>query len=107
MNAPQHEPPVKECLEIADCQKGDASAAYLTYRLFLHKFSAMTAIEQRRLKGLLKTAVTEVLEERQDLLRDAFRETFEDMAMLRAIQAGQKTPIVSRKKIFQRLDRGA
>ncbi|HEX3799461.1 MAG TPA: hypothetical protein VH413_12245 [Verrucomicrobiae bacterium] len=60
----------------------------------------MTAIQERRLKGLLKAAVTEVLEERQDLLRDALRESLEDMAILHAIQTGEKTPLVSRKKVF-------
>ena len=63
----------------------------------------MTAVEERRLKGLLKTAVAEVLEERQDLLRDALRESVEDMAVLRAIQIGEKTPIISRKKVFRTL----
>ena len=67
----------------------------------------MTAVEERRLKGLLKTAVTEVLAERQDLLRDAIRESFEDVALVRAIQLGEATPLTSRKKIFQRLDRAA
>ena len=66
----------------------------------------MTVVEERRLKGLLKTAVAEVLQERQDLLRDALRESFEDMAMVRAVQAGEKSPITSRKKVFQRLERG-
>lgn len=65
----------------------------------------MTAIEERRLKGLLKSAVTEVLEERQDLLRDAVRESFEDAALMRAIQLGEKSPVTSRKKISQRLGR--
>jgi hypothetical protein len=67
----------------------------------------MTAVEERRLKGLLKTAVAEVLAERQDLLRDALSESLEDMSMIRAIQAGEKSPIISRKKIFRRLDRAA
>jgi hypothetical protein len=67
----------------------------------------MTAIEERHLKGLLKTAVAEVLEEHRDLLRDAIRESFEEMALLRAIQLGEKSPIISRKKIFQRLERAA
>ncbi len=67
----------------------------------------MTAVEERRLKGLLKTAVTEVLEERRDLLRDAVRESFEDAALMRAIQIGEKSRITSRKKIFQRLERAA
>jgi len=67
----------------------------------------MTAVEERRLKGLVKTAVAEILEERQDLLRDAIRESFEDLAMMRAIQLGEKTPSTSRKRIFQRLRRVA
>jgi hypothetical protein len=65
------------------------------------------AVEERRLKGLLKTALAEVLEERQDLLRDALRDTLEDMALVRAIQAGEKTRLVSRKRIFRQLDRKA
>jgi hypothetical protein len=67
----------------------------------------MTALEERRLKGLLKTAVAEVLAERQDLLRDALRESLEDMALLRAIQLGEKSPIIRRKKVFRRLERAA
>ena len=67
----------------------------------------MTATEERRLKVLLKDAVTEVLEERQDILRAALQESLEDMAMLKAIQDGERSPLVSRKKIFQRLARAA
>jgi len=67
----------------------------------------MTAAEERRLKALLKDAVTEVLEERQDILRAALQASLEDMAMLKAIQDGEKSPLVSRKKIFQRLSRAA
>ena len=67
----------------------------------------MTATEERRLKVLLKDAVTEVLEERQDILRAALQESLEDMAMLKAIQDEEKSPHVSRKKIFQRFDRAA
>ena len=67
----------------------------------------MTAIEERRLKTLLKDAVTEVLEERQDILRAAVQESLEDAAMLRAIQSGEKSRPVSRAQIFQRLARAA
>jgi hypothetical protein len=62
----------------------------------------MTAVEERRIKVLLKDAVVEVLEERQDLLREALQESLEDMAMLKAIQQGEKTRLTNRKKIFQR-----
>jgi hypothetical protein len=67
----------------------------------------MTAVEERRIKVLLKDAVVEVLEERQDLLREALQESLEDMALLKAIQQGEKTRLTSRGKIFQRLARAA
>ena len=67
----------------------------------------MTAAEERRIKVLLKDAVVEVLEERHDLLRAALQESLEDMAMLKAIQDEEKSPRVSRKKIFQRFARAA
>jgi PII-like signaling protein len=67
----------------------------------------MTVVEERRLKVLLKDAVTEVLEERRDILRAAVQESLEDATMFRAIQAGEKSRPVSRNKIFQRLARAA
>ena len=67
----------------------------------------MTVVEERRLKGIVKTAVAEVLTERPDLLRDALRESLEDMANIRAIQLGEKSPLINRKKIFRRLERAA
>ena len=59
------------------------------------------------MRGLLNSALTEVLEERGDLLRDALRESLEDVALIRAIQHGEKSPPASRRKIFQRLERVA
>lgn len=67
----------------------------------------MTATDEHRLKGLLKSALTEALEECGDILRDAVRESFEDAAMLRAIREGEKSPLISRRKVLQRLERGA
>jgi hypothetical protein len=65
----------------------------------------MTALEEHRIKALLKDAVVEVLEERRDLLREALQESVEDMGMLRAIHAGEKSRLTSREKVFQRLGR--
>jgi hypothetical protein len=65
----------------------------------------MTAVEERRIKSLLKDVVVEVLEEHRDLLREAVQEGLEDVAMMRAIQDGEKSRLTSRKKIFQRLAR--
>ena len=67
----------------------------------------MTAVEERRIKVLLKDAVVEVLQERHDLLREALQESLEDLAMLRAIQAGEKSPRISRQMILQRLERAS
>ena len=67
----------------------------------------MTTLEERRIKGLLKEAVVEVLKERHDLLREALQESLEDLGMLRAIQDGEKSRLVSRTRIFQRLARTA
>jgi hypothetical protein len=67
----------------------------------------MTALEARRLKSLMKDAVLEVLQERPDLLCEALRDSLEDLAMLRAIQAGEKSRLTSRKKVFQQLARAA
>ena len=51
--------------------------------------------------------MVEVLEERPDLLREAFGEGLENMAMIRAIQVGEKWPMISRKKVFRKLERAA
>ena len=67
----------------------------------------MTALEERRIKGLLKEAVVEVLQERHDLLREALLESLEDVALLKAIQDGEKSRLTSRKKVMQRLVRPA
>ncbi len=56
---------------------------------------------------MLKKAVVEVSEERCDLLRDALGEGLEEIAMIRAIQEGEKTLGVSRKQIFQQLGKAA
>lgn len=65
------------------------------------------ALEVRRLKGLLKRAVAEGLESPRDLRREGVRERFEDLALTRAIPHGEKSPPVSRRRIFQRLERPA
>jgi len=39
------------------------------------------------------------------LLRDALEESLEEIAMVRAIQEGEKTPKVTRKHIFRHLEK--
>jgi len=63
-------------------------------------------IENEKLKALLKSAIVEVLEERQDLLQDAVAAALEDVGMARAIAQGERTPHVSRADVFSSLDGG-
>jgi hypothetical protein len=65
---------------------------------------AEVPLEDASLKALFKAALTEVPEERKDLLRDVIEETLEDIALVRAIEAGQHTEEVSRTDVFSVLE---
>lgn len=62
------------------------------------------SINQEQLKNLIKTALVEVLEERQDLLHDAIEDAIEDVAFARAIEEGESTELVQREEIFKLLE---
>ena len=64
---------------------------------------AQTLIEEGRLKELLKAAIVEVLEERRELVLDVFEEALEDLALARAIEEGERSPLVSRDEVFKLL----
>ena len=59
------------------------------------------SINQEQLKNVIKTALVEVLEERQDLLYDAIEDAIEDVAFARAIEEGESTELVEREEIFK------
>lgn len=61
-------------------------------------------IDDARLKALFKTALIEVLEERKDLLREVIEESFEDVALGCAIEAGRRTDDVTRNEVFSILE---
>jgi len=63
-------------------------------------------MDDATLKALFKTALIEVLEERRDLLRDVIEESMEDIALCRAIDAGQRTEDASRSEVFSLLEGG-
>jgi hypothetical protein len=65
----------------------------------------MTSAEEGRLKEIFKSALIEIFEERRDLVLDLVEEAIEDVAMARAIEEGQSSPLVSRNQIFELLDR--
>ncbi len=56
------------------------------------------------IKELLKAAILEVLEERGELLRDAIAEAMEDIGLLRAIEEGESTEVISRDEVFRLLE---
>ncbi len=59
------------------------------------------SINQEQLKNVIKTALVEVLEERQDLLYAAIEDAIEDAAFARAIEEGESTELVEREEIFK------
>lgn len=62
---------------------------------------ATSTLDEDRLKELLKAAIVEVLEERRDLVRELIEEALEDFALVRAIEEGQGSPLVSRDEVFK------
>ena len=53
-----------------------------------------------QLKEIIKAALVEVLEERQELLRDAIEQALEDLALARAIEEGNETELITRSEVF-------
>jgi hypothetical protein len=63
-------------------------------------------LDDSRLKQLFKTALLDVLEERKDLLREVIEEALEEIALARAIEAGQRTGEAGRNEVFSALEGG-
>jgi len=64
---------------------------------------ATTAIDEKKLRGIVKSALSDAFEENRELMQDIVQEALEDIAVARAIEEGLKTKSVSRKKVFSRL----
>ncbi|OGW11215.1 MAG: hypothetical protein A3F81_01710 [Nitrospinae bacterium RIFCSPLOWO2_12_FULL_39_93] len=62
------------------------------------------SLNQEQLKTIIKSALVEVLEERQDLLHDAIEDAIEDVAFARAIEEGESTELVQREEVFKLLE---
>ncbi len=60
---------------------------------------------EAEIKEVFKIAVMEALEERKDLFSKLFREISEDIALAKAIEEGEKTPKVSRREVFELLEK--
>ena len=59
--------------------------------------------QQTSLKGLVKSALVELIEENEDLLKHLIEEAVEDAFLSHAIKEGKKTRKVSRERIFSTL----
>ena len=65
------------------------------------------SLEEQDMKDLLKQAILELLEERQDLFLELFAEAIEDVGLVRAIEEGEATPDVSKSEILNILEGAA
>ena len=63
-----------------------------------------SSINQDQLKDLIKAALVEVLEERQDLLQEVIAQALEDMALTRAIEEGESSELIKREEVFNLLE---
>ena len=62
------------------------------------------ALDETRIKELIKPALVELLQERKDLLYNLVAEIVEDFALSQAIKEGEQTPKVSREKVIRALE---
>jgi hypothetical protein len=65
---------------------------------------AKQAVDEARLKAILKSAIIEALEERRELVRDLLAEALEDIAMTRAIEEGAATETADPAAVYKILD---
>lgn len=61
-------------------------------------------MDESKLKKLFKEALVESIEERKDIFHDLITEAIEDVALVRAIQEGEKTEPVSKKEVLNILE---
>jgi len=62
-------------------------------------------IDDNKLKALLKQALLELLEEKNELLFNALTEVVEEIGLVKAIKEGQTSPIVDEARVFEALER--
>ncbi len=58
------------------------------------------SLEEQQMKALLKQAILELMEERQELFQGLFAEVIEEVGLMNAIREGEQTPDASREEIF-------
>lgn len=68
------------------------------------EYDMKSSINQEQIKNIIKTALIEVLEERQDLFPDAIEDALEDVALAHAIAKGEGSELVQRQEVFKLLE---
>ncbi len=58
-------------------------------------------LDSSHLKELIKAAIVEILQEQKEVFTDLITEVMEDIALAKAIEAGESTEAVSREAIFE------
>lgn len=61
-------------------------------------------IDEQNMKRLLKEALLDLFEERQELFYELVSEVIEDSGLLQAIKEGEDTEYISRDEVFAILD---
>ena len=61
-------------------------------------------IDEQNMKRLLKEALLELFEERQELFYELVSEVIEDAGLIQSIKEGEQTEYVSRDEVFAILD---
>jgi len=62
-----------------------------------------TTLDEAQLKTIFKEALTEVLQERKELLYEVVEDIVEDIGLVRAIREGQGSGRVSRDEVLRAL----
>ncbi|MCP4428985.1 MAG: hypothetical protein GY803_31255 [Chloroflexi bacterium] len=66
--------------------------------------SVTLSIEEHKIKDILKQAMLELMEERQELFQQLFAEVVEEVGLTNAVCEREQTQDVSREEIFQILE---
>jgi spore coat polysaccharide biosynthesis protein SpsF (cytidylyltransferase family) len=64
----------------------------------------ITDSDSSKLKEIFKQAIIEAIEEKKDVVHDLLMDAMEDLAMIHAIQEGEKTGSASRNEVFDILE---
>jgi hypothetical protein len=67
---------------------------------------ATGAFDEKKLRGIVKSALAEAFKENREVIQDIVEEALEDIGVARAIEQGLETKFASRKKVFSILEGG-